>query len=263
MKVAGTNGGTLQSVIFDMDGVVVDSHPAHRRAWREFLETLGRKVSDEDLNYILDGRKRSEILSHFLGELTALEIQEYGNRKDRFFQQVSLEVKPVHGVLDFLDQLREHKITAALATSASESRTRSTLKQLKLSNYFKVVVTGNDVAEGKPDPTIYRLASQKLNVSPGNALVLEDAVAGIKAAKGAGIRCVAVAGHQSADTLLEAGADHVIRDFMGFSVTQLKTVYQRHPCEEDAQRTLPMNHRDAKPSSRNARQPLLERRQMR
>jgi beta-phosphoglucomutase len=216
--------GKLHSVIFDMDGVIVDSHPAHRRAWQQFLETLGRNVSEDDLKYILDGRKRSEILSHFFGELNESEIREYGNRKDRFFQQISLEVKPVEGVLDLLDDLKERSVAFGLATSAGESRTWTTLHRLRLNRHFKVIVTGNDVAEGKPDPAIYRLACRKLGVSPQNALAVEDAISGVKAAKGAGIRCVAVGGHESAESLLQAGADHFVRDFVGLSFACLEAV---------------------------------------
>ena len=207
-----------------MDGVIVDSHPAHRRAWQKFLETLGRSVSEEDLKYILDGRKRSEILSHFFGELSESEIREYGKRKDQFFQQISLDVKPIDGVLDLLHNLREHNMPLGLATSAGASRTWTTLRRLQLNNHFTVIVTGNDVAEGKPDPAIYRLACIKLGVSPHNALAFEDAVSGVKAAKGAGIHCIAVTGHEVADTLRKAGADHVVDDFVGLSVPALQAL---------------------------------------
>jgi HAD superfamily hydrolase (TIGR01509 family) len=222
------NGRKLHSVIFDMDGVIVDSHPAHCRAWQRFLQTLGRTISEDDLNYILDGRKRTDILAHFFGDLTELEIRQYGNLKDEFFRQISLDVKPVDGVLDLLDDLKRHSIALALATSAGESRTRTTLRRLRLSNHFKVIVTGNDVAQGKPDPTIYRLACNKLGVSPQNVLAVEDAVSGVRAAKGAGIGCIAVAGHEFADTLRQAGADRVIGDFVGVSVAELQTVLMRY-----------------------------------
>ncbi len=80
---------TVQGVIFDMDGVIVDSHPFHRRAWHKFLRSVGKDVSEEDLDFILDGRKRHEILRHFLGELSEPELANYGNCKDEFFQQVA------------------------------------------------------------------------------------------------------------------------------------------------------------------------------
>ncbi len=224
----GRREDNLQAVILDMDGVIIDSHPVHLRAWQKFLETLGRKVSDSDLAYILDGRKRTEILRHFFGDLSELEILEYGNRKDEFFRQAALDVTPVPGVLEFLAQLRERKITLAVATSASATRTRSTLNRLQLRNHLQVVVTGDDIDQGKPDPSIYRVACQRLGVSPGNALAFEDAVSGIRAAKGARVCCIAVAGHEPFEKLREAGADHVIENFVGLSLTELETVLARN-----------------------------------
>lgn len=217
----------MQAVIFDMDGVIVDSHPAHRRAWQEFLKRCGRRVSEADLDYVLDGRKRSEILCHFFGVLSEPEIIEYGNRKDEFFQKAFLEVTPVLGVLDFVDHLRQRKIAMAVATSASEMRTHSTLDRLQLARHFKVIITGDDVVKGKPDPSIYRIACQRLGVSPEDALAIEDAVSGIRAAKAAGIQCVAVAGHEPDAKLREAGADHVIENFVGFALPELKTALRR------------------------------------
>ncbi|PYX62323.1 MAG: hypothetical protein DMG73_00275, partial [Acidobacteria bacterium] len=84
----------MQSVIFDMDGVIIDSHPAHRKAWKDFLQTFGKEVSESELSFILDGRKRRDILRHFLGDVSEQELVEYGKKKDGFFQQVSLEVNP-------------------------------------------------------------------------------------------------------------------------------------------------------------------------
>jgi beta-phosphoglucomutase-like phosphatase (HAD superfamily) len=72
----------LRGVVFDMDGVIIDSHPAHRLAWKAFLESVGRETRDEELDFILDGYKRAEILEHFLGKLAPEQIAEYGNRKD-------------------------------------------------------------------------------------------------------------------------------------------------------------------------------------
>jgi beta-phosphoglucomutase len=214
----------LRAVIFDMDGVIVDSHPAHRKAWRQFLRTLGREVSDPELNFILDGRKRADILRHFLGELSEAEILEYGRRKDEFFQHSSFEVKPLPGVIEFLDQLGAGGIATAVATSASESRTRSTLDRLHLTECFNIIVTGSDVVRGKPDPAIYLRACQLLNVRPENALAIEDAASGIQAARAANLACVGVAGHDRSEMLRASGAHHVVENFVGLSLAKLETI---------------------------------------
>lgn len=220
-------GLQLQAVIFDMDGVIIDSHPAHRKAWRQFLHSLGRDATNHELDFILDGRKRAEILRYFLGEISDAQLEEHGRRKDDFFHDLEMEVKPIPGVVSFLDDLQKRKIATAVATSASESRARSTLERLHLTHHFQAVITGGDVAKGKPDPAIYSLACHGLNIRPQNALAIEDAVSGIRAARAAGLRCVGVSIHQSAADLIAAGADCVIHNFLGDAKVKLEVFLQR------------------------------------
>ena len=204
-----------------MDGVLIDSHPAHGLAWRRFLATIGRNVDDQHLEYILEGRRRDEILRHFLGDLSQERLAEYGRQKDLFFQESFQDVQLSRGVGQFLDALMNAGLKIGMATSASSRRTRNTLDLLDLRRKFFTVVTGDDVPHGKPDPAVYRLASQRMNVSPENLLALEDAPCGVQAAKNAGIRCIGVSSNGHAESLSKAGADRVIRDFCGLSVESL------------------------------------------
>jgi HAD superfamily hydrolase (TIGR01509 family) len=225
--VEGLHTLHLHAVIFDMDGVLIDSHPAHRKAWRNFLRTLHREVCDDELDYILDGRKREDILRHFLGDISSEQLKVYGQQKDAFFQKQTRQVSATPGLLGFLTHLRKMKIRMAVATSASEMRTYCTLEHLKLRNYFGAIVTSNDVEVGKPAPAIYRLACRKLDVSPDSAVAIEDAFSGVQAAKAAGLRCVAVPGNQDPVRLLSAGADLMIKDFRGLTLTDLERAFQR------------------------------------
>ena len=218
----------IQNVIFDMDGVIIDSHPAHRKAWQEFLQTLGRSVSEAELDFILDGRKRHEILRHFLGDVPESDLAEYGRKKDHLFQEISLDVKPIAGVLDFIEDLRRCGIALAVATSASKTRTRSTLKRLGLTDRFAVIVTGDDIPNGKPDPSIYHLVCSRLNAEAQECLVLEDAVSAVQAAKRAGFQCVGVGYNGSCDRLRAVGADHVIENFVGLSFENLQARLRKH-----------------------------------
>jgi beta-phosphoglucomutase len=212
----------LQAIIFDMDGVIIDSHPVHRQAWQRFLLTLGKQVSEEDLDCILEGWRREEILRHFLGDLTKAQIAEYGNRKDQFFQQAGVPIKPVPGLCEFLDHLERLGIRRAVATSASERRTRFTLDRLQLTRHFAAIVTANDVPNGKPDPAIYHLAAQQMDVSAKNVVVIEDSVSGVRAAKSAGMKCLAIAINSRCEILRQAGADNIIPDFVGLTLDRLK-----------------------------------------
>lgn len=213
---------TLQSVIFDMDGVIIDSHPAHRKAWRDFFVSVGRQVSDSELDFVLDGRKRREILRHFFCDVSDAEIADFGRKKDEFFRQISLEVKPNPGVLEFIARLQREGVTLALATSASRARTETTLKRLGLANAFHVVVTGDDVDEGKPNSAIYRLTCQRLRTRSVNSLAIEDAESGVRAAKSAGLKCVGFASSISREKLHSAGADLVIASFDALGLKELR-----------------------------------------
>jgi HAD superfamily hydrolase (TIGR01509 family) len=212
----------LRGVIFDMDGVLVDSHAVHRKAWRRFFETIGRDVADSELDFILDGRKRGDILRHFLGDYPDSELEEFGRRKDCIFRQMRLDVTPIPGVVRVVRELHCAGAVLALATSASRSRACSTLGDLGFLNCFPHVVTGEDVTVGKPDAAIYRLACSRMGIEPEHLLAVEDAVSGIRAAVGAGLRCVGVASHETLKNLIAAGAAHVVRDFEAVTTNDLE-----------------------------------------
>jgi HAD superfamily hydrolase (TIGR01509 family) len=211
----------LSGVVFDMDGVLIDSHSAHKLAWRGFLAEIGKEVSDTDLEFVLDGRRRDDILRHFLGELSEEQILEFGKLKDgQFFRRADL-VTLKEGLLDFLDDLERHSIAKAVATSATSFRAMEMLKRFEIKGRFSAAVTGNDVEKGKPDPAIFRLAGTRLNLPSSALLVVEDAVSGVKAAKAAGMQCLGMADESRAQLLLDAGADAVVPDFSGVTVEYL------------------------------------------
>ncbi len=218
------NARQLRGVIFDMDGVLVDSHAVHRNAWRRFFQTLGRHVPESELDFILDGRKRSDILRHFLGGCTDPELEELGKRKDCIFRQMQLSVAPVPGVVRFVRELHHSGAALALATSASRSRAHSTLVELGLQNCFPVVVTGEDVLLGKPDAAVYRLACNRIGIEPEHLLAVEDAISGVRAAVAAGLRCVGVALHETPENLTTAGAVHVVCNFETVSLQDFEGI---------------------------------------
>jgi HAD superfamily hydrolase (TIGR01509 family) len=208
-----------------MDGVLIDSHPVHRDAWRKFLATVGRDVRDDQLDFIQEGRRREEILRHFLGDLPPEMVAEYGHRKDEFFKENFDEVRLIPGIPDLLRELQAAGLPAGVATSASSGRTWATLRHLGLDHQFVAVLTGDDVSAGKPDPAVYRLASERMNRLPETLLALEDAPSGVRAAKSAGMRCIGVAANGRSDALLRAGADHVIPNFLDLSVKKMLTLW--------------------------------------
>lgn len=219
----------LQAVVFDMDGVIVNSHPAHRLAWTEFLRGLRKEVTESELDFVLDGRKREEILAHFLGPLTDAQLKKYGRVKSHLFWRAASEVAPIPGAAEFIECVYRAGIPMAVATSASASRTRSILKRLGLLAHFTAVVTGDEVRAGKPDPGIYLLACQRINCPPSAAVAFEDAAAGVRAAKGAGLRCVGITKGGSEEKLTAAGADCVLPDFANLTLQQFHSLVGMQP----------------------------------
>jgi beta-phosphoglucomutase len=215
----------LRAVIFDMDGVIVDSHPAHKKAWQKFLELQNRDVSNEDLNFVMEGRKREEILRHFLGEVSDEQLHILGHQKEQIFREEAVDVKVIEGLRDVLQKLSEAEIRLAVASSGSSRRVNDILNSLCLMRYFQVVVTGDHVTHGKPDPAIFRLACERVGVQPSETLVFEDSVSGVRAAKSAGMRCIGVASNGVIPILLEAGADHIVPDFSGVTFDQLQSLF--------------------------------------
>ncbi|MCU1286030.1 MAG: haloacid dehalogenase [Acidobacteriales bacterium] len=215
----------LQGVIFDLDGVIVDSHPIHKQAWNAFFCSLGKQISDHDLEFVLEGNKREDILRHFLGELTDQQLKDYGARKESLFRHSANALKTVDGLTSFLEQIDREQLPIALASSASRSRVHYMLEMLKLRDRFRVVITGDDVMKGKPDPEIFRLTADCLNMRPYQLLVCEDSVNGIDAAKKLGMKCLAIAANGRGPMLRAAGADKVVANFNGVNLQDLRDIF--------------------------------------
>jgi beta-phosphoglucomutase len=211
----------IKALIFDMDGVIIDSHPIHRKTWKKFLASMGKQVTEEELDFVLDGRKKEDILCHFLGELTPEQVKRFGHEKETMFREEALDLQTLAGLRDFLEEVHTTGLYTALASSGSRSRVHYVLDKLSLNKYFDVVVTGDDVSKSKPDPTIFRKAAHGLKYHRSHLLVIEDAVSGVRAAKSAGMRCLGIGSNGRAHLLLEAGADCVVTDFTGLSLASV------------------------------------------
>lgn len=216
----------LGAIIFDLDGVLADSHPAHKQAWSELLSSLGLNISPEELEYVVEGRKRDEIMRHFLGKLSNEQIREYGLKKDSLFTKYSSGLQTIPGVREFVGEVHAAGIATAVASSAGRKRVEANLRQLGISDYFPVVITGDDVINGKPDPALFIKAAERLNLPSEETLVCEDAVNGVQAAKAAGMKCLAIASAGREMMLSGAGADKIIRDFSSLALDELRTLFE-------------------------------------
>jgi beta-phosphoglucomutase len=215
----------LKSVIFDMDGVIVDSHDLHRKAWRQLLVSMGKHVTDADLDCVRDGETRKDMLRHFLGDLTEDEIQTHGLLKEQLFREIAQDINTIPGVRQLLNELSRAAVPMAVASSGSRVRVHYLLNLLQLRDYFATVVTGDQVPINKPNPAIFRKVAEYLQVRPTESLVFEDSVSGVRAATAAGMKCVGISSSDRANALLQAGADYVLPNLMDASLSQLQKLF--------------------------------------
>lgn len=223
-RVVLRQSSILGGMIFDLDGVIADTHPIHRRAWRQLLAERGQQVSEEELDFVLEGRKREEILRHFLGNLSAAETLNYGRRKDKLFRQFLPELKCISGLINLLCELESATIPVAVATSAGRDRALLVLEKLGLAGCFRAILTAEDTLNGKPDPSILYLALEAMRVPAQQTLVAEDSEAGVRAAKSAGMKCLAIATPARGVRLSQAGADRVVPNFQETTLADLQSL---------------------------------------
>jgi len=224
----------LRTVIFDMDGVLVDSHPSHTAAWRKLLLLHGKQMMQSHVELVRSGRKKEELLQWFLGDLTHDQIRACSQEKDAFFQEQMGELTAIAGVQELLLDLSRTAVPMAVASCGGRARVYRILELLQISQYFRLVITGDDVAQGKPDPEIYLKTAEQLGVRPAESLVFEDSVSGVLAATAAGMKSVGIADQYHAQSLLQAGAVDTLSDFSGVSFEQVQQLFssksnnQRH-----------------------------------
>jgi len=217
----GETGLLYKAVIFDMDGTLIDSIQADFLAWQKLFADYKKTLSFE--NYIpLLGIKSAEVAQEFLCINNEDELRMALANKLLYFKEVISEkgIFPVPYANIFLKQVRQLKnIKIALATSSRKAKMEMVMKEVGLLDYFDVIVTAEDVTKGKPAPDIFIRTAEKLSVSPADCIVFEDAINGVKAAKNACMKCVALASPQSAGLLSEA--DYIIYTFKDLNFSEL------------------------------------------
>lgn len=192
----------MKACIWDMDGVIADTGYYHFLSWRETLKEYGVDLKESDFKKTF-GMRNEEIVEIVFGDLSKVgEIAEKKERKYRELARGKINLLP--GVGKLLDGLRARGWKQALASSTPLENIKLIVNETGIASFFEVIISGEDVKKGKPDPEVFLKTSQKLGVNPENCVVIEDAPAGIKAANSAGMRCIGVATTHGEDKLKEA-----------------------------------------------------------
>jgi beta-phosphoglucomutase len=179
------------ALIFDMDGVIVDSNPYHRQAWEAYNRLHGLATTEE-MHRRMYGKRNDQIVRDFYGDaLSAAEIFEHGAAKERLYRDLvgeRLEAALVPGLREFLQ--RHAGAPMAVASNAEPPNVDFLLDSAGLRSFFRAVVNGHEVEHPKPHPEVYLEASRRLGVNPRNCIVFEDSHSGIEAATLADMRIV-------------------------------------------------------------------------
>jgi HAD superfamily hydrolase (TIGR01509 family) len=203
----------IRAVIFDMNGVIVDDESIHEQAFHDTVKPFGVSLSHKDYQRIFLGKSDAMGLQLFYAEHPLhISLSDIGRSKmDRYWELVRSGIPVVHHAVDTIRRL-SLQYTLAVTTGAARSELDAVFDQLNIRSYFSVVVTVEEFTHSKPHPEAYLLTSERLHIPPHQCTVIEDAPAGINAAKKAGMRCVGITTTHTAEVLMEAD---VIVDSLG------------------------------------------------
>lgn len=187
-----------------MDGVLVDTGPFHFRAWRRILQEQGKDLTETEFLESF-GMRSVDILRKTLGQLPPENLRFLALRKEEYYrEEVAGHIQPLPGATAIVEALRQEGFRQALASSAPLKNIGLILQSLGIRHCLDAIVSGDEVAAGKPDPEIFLEAAHRLGVLAAGCVVVEDALAGVSAARAAGMRCVAVTNSNAAEKLAQA-----------------------------------------------------------
>lgn len=186
----------IKAAVYDMDDLMIDSYPLHMKAWDIILKKYGHSASEIT----------EEMISGFVGmrviETVEIIVKEFNmdispedlsrEREDIFLEIAEKELETMPGFIESLEFFKKKGFKIAMASSATKKYIDVVLDKFKIREDFDVIVSGDDVSKGKPDPEVYRKASENLGLKPEESVVMEDAEKGVESAKNAGCKCIGV-----------------------------------------------------------------------
>jgi len=206
--------------------VIADTGTYHCRAWQDVFGKRGVSFTEEDFMRHF-GQRNDTIIRDTIGvSISPEELDIIANEKEENYRRRLADsiIKPLPGAIELIRSLGQNNIKMAIASSAPMENIHPIIRGLNIEDCFQAIVWGREVTEGKPSPQIFLLAATKLEAEPRNCVVIEDAVAGVAAAKRAGMKCVAVTNSHSKDSLKEA--DLIVDTLEAVSVSDLAELFR-------------------------------------
>lgn len=212
----------MQALLFDFDGVLVQSMEDHFEGWRRALEKYGIEMSAEEL-YMMEGQGVKAVANQLTRKynLPIEETPEIIRTKQEYYEQIK-EIKFYPNLLDVLNWAKDKELKMAIVTGGLRNRVKNTLDSFGLTEYFQAIITSDNVSETKPSPQPYLKAAEALGINPDQCIVIENAPLGVRSGKSAGMTVIAVTTTLSSYYLKEA--DVVVNNFIDLLVA-LKKLY--------------------------------------
>ncbi|HCO66433.1 MAG TPA: HAD family phosphatase [Dysgonomonas sp.] len=206
-------------VLFDMDGVMIDTETQYDGIWREIGERY--KIGIPHFEKVIKGTTLPNIINKYFSHLPASDQKDIEQEIDEF--ETKMEFPEIPGSLRLVDELKAAGIKVGLVTSSTQTKLNAVNKVRHFDELFDTIVAAERVVHGKPNPECYLIGARDLNVDPADCLVFEDSLNGIEAGKAAGMTVVGVATTLTADKLLPL-VEIVIPDFSNFGLSDIEGI---------------------------------------
>lgn len=180
----------MKAVIFDMDGVIINSEPSNIKSVKLAFKKLGIKITKKEIELII-GRNPKDYKNYF-SKKYEFNYSEFNQIRSKLYKKLVKSSKLFKNTFNLIKEIEKEKLKIALATSSKREETIVILKRAKLSKSFNTITTWENVKKRKPNPEVYLITAKKLKVNPKDCIVIEDSSVGVIAAKKAGMKCVAL-----------------------------------------------------------------------
>lgn len=220
----------MKAGLFDMDGVIVDSNPYHKKAWQRYAKQLGFELeTEEDFKSKVYGKTNEEILYAFFGEdLDKERAYAMAEEKEALFRDIyAPHIVLPDGLVDLLENFKAEGVSAGVATNAPKSNLDFVLDTLNIRSYFQEVIYARLVEKPKPDPSIYLKLASMLGADPSQCIVFEDSLPGVEAGYRAGAKVAAITSTYGKEELEETGQTALIfHSFFEISTSDLRNLVE-------------------------------------
>jgi beta-phosphoglucomutase-like phosphatase (HAD superfamily) len=229
------------SLLFDLDGTLVDTDALHLSAFQEVLQGCGSTIDQYYYRAHIVGRTNISIIAKAFAEASLEETQALAARKESLYRTRLMDVRAVDGANEILSWAQRNSLRCAIVTTSPRESVEAVLTVLGLLDFFSLLVVGDEVERGKPDPLPYLTALRSLGIQAGDAVAFEDSVSGVTSACAAGVSTIGIRTSLSEEVLIAAGAVKTAKNFRDKDVWEWLSAFEKRdvrPHEQSSLRAL-------------------------